>query len=64
MSNTLFGIFIVSIEISLCCLVVTIGTVRVNDDLVKEVKDLKYENTELKWELEQVDQMICNNDNN
>ena len=62
MSNLLFGIFMLVIQIMICCLVVTIGTVRVNDDLVKEVKDLKYENTELKWELEQVDQMICNNE--
>ena len=62
MSNLLFGLFISSIQIMICSLVVTIGTVRVNDDLVKEVKDLKYENTELKWELEQIDQMICNNE--
>ena len=62
MSNLLFGIFILSIQVMVCSLVVTIATVAINDDLVKEVKDLKYENTELKWELEQVDQMICNNE--
>ena len=62
MSNLLFGIFILSIQIMICSLVVAIGTVSINDDLVKEVIDLKYENTELKWELEQVDQMICNNE--
>lgn len=62
MSNLLFGILVLSIQIMVCSLVVTIGTVSINDDLVKEVIDLKYENTELKWELEQVDQMICNNE--
>ena len=62
MSNLLFGILVLSIQIMICSLVVTVGTVSFNDDLVKEVIDLKYENTELKWELEQVDQMICNNE--
>ena len=62
MSNLLFGIFILSIQIMVCSLVVTIGTVSVNDDLVNEVGNLKNENTELKWELDQVDQMICNNE--
>lgn len=32
------------------------------DDLSEEVTELKQENTELKWQLNQVDQMICNND--
>ena len=32
------------------------------EDLSEEVTILKQENTELKWELEQVDQMICNNE--
>ena len=32
------------------------------NDLSEEVTKLRQENTELKWELDQVDQMICNND--
>ena len=32
------------------------------DDLSKEVTQLKQEIIDLKWQLEQVDQMICNND--
>ena len=62
MSNLLFGIFILSIQVMICSLVVTIGTVAMNDDLVKKIVILKNENTELKWELDQVDQMICNNE--
>jgi len=62
MSNLLFGIFILSIQVMICSLVVTIATVAMNDDLVKEVVILKNENTELKWEIDQVDQMICNNE--
>lgn len=69
MSNLLFGIFILAIQIMVCSLVVTVGTVSINDDLVKEVIDLKYQNTLLdgkntqcKYELDQVDQMICNNE--
>lgn len=33
-----------------------------NQDLVKKNNLLEKENVELKWELEQVDQMICNNE--
>ena len=62
MSNLLFGIFILSIQVMVCSLVVTMGTVSINDDLVKEVVIFKNENTELKWKLDQVDQMICNNE--
>lgn len=69
MSNLLFGLLVLSIQIMICSLVVTIGTVSINDDLVKEVIDLKYqntlldgENTQCKYELDQVDQMICNNE--
>lgn len=62
MSNLLFGILVLSIQVMVCSLVVTIGTVSVNDDLVNEIGKLKSENTELKWELSQVDQMICNNE--
>lgn len=62
MSNTLFGIFVILIEFLLCCLIVTIGTISMNDDLIKKITKLEYENTELKWELEQVDQMVCNNE--
>ena len=62
MSNLLYGILVISVEIAICSLVVTIMTVSMNDDLTKEVINLKYENTELKWELDQVDQMICNNE--
>ena len=32
------------------------------NDLSEEVTKLRQENTELKWQLEQVDQMICNNE--
>ena len=32
------------------------------NDLSEEVTELKLENKELKWQLEQVDQMICNNE--
>lgn len=32
------------------------------DDLSEEVTKLKQENIELKWELDQVDQMICTNE--
>lgn len=62
MSNLLFGIFVLVIQIMVCSLAVTITTVSINDDLVNEVGNLKNENTELKWELSQVDQMICNNE--
>ena len=69
MSNLLFGILVLSIQIMICSLVVTIGTVSINNDLVKEVIDLKYQNTLLdgkntqcEYELDQVDQMICNNE--
>ena len=33
-----------------------------NEDLVKKNNILERDNTELKWELEQVNQMICNNE--
>ncbi len=32
------------------------------DDLSEEVTKLKQDNTELKWQLDQVDQMICTNE--
>ena len=69
MSNLLFGIFVIITQTMICSLVVNIATISINNDLVKEVIELKDENklindeiTELKWELNQVDQMICNNE--
>ena len=43
----------------LCKLIMFIA---IANDLSEEVTKLKQDNTELKWELEQVDQIICVND--
>lgn len=47
---------------SIILLIYLLMFMAIANDLSEEVTILKQENTELKWQLEQVDQMICNND--
>lgn len=54
MNNLLFGVWVLSIMVAICSFIVTWVTVNVNNDLVAEVVKLKYENKDLKWQLEEV----------
>lgn len=57
-----FSLACIGIIASIFLLCKLIMFMAIANDLSKEVTKLKQENTELKWQLEQVDQMICNND--
>ena len=56
---TLACIGIIASIFLLCKLIMFMA---IANDLSEEVTKLRQENIELKWELEQVDQMICNNE--
>lgn len=57
-----FSLACIGIITSIILLIYLLMFMAIANDLSEEVTILKQENTELKWELEQVDQMICNND--
>ena len=61
MSNKYFVALILSIQIAVCSLVVMFFYVNMANDLSNKVTKLEQENQQLKWELSQVDQMICAN---
>ena len=56
---TLACIGIIASIFLLCKLIMFMA---IANDLSEEVIKLRQDNTELKWELDQVDQMICNNE--
>lgn len=62
MSNFKFMILSLFVMLFIFNLVLLLFINSLNEDLVKKNNILERENTQLKWELEQVDQMICNND--
>lgn len=57
-----FSLACIGIIASIFLLCKLIMFMAIANDLSEEVTKLRQENTELKWQLEQVDQMICNND--
>ena len=57
-----FSLVCVGFCLSIFLLCKLIMFMAIANDLSKEVTKLKQENTELEWEVEQVDQMICNNE--
>ena len=57
-----FTIACIGIIASIFLLCKLIMFIAIANDLSEEVTKLKQDNTELKWELEQVDQIICVND--
>jgi len=62
MTNVKFMLLSAFIMIFIFNLVLLLVINALNEDLVKKNNILERDNTQLKWELEQVDQMICNND--
>lgn len=61
-TNVKFVLLSTFIMIFIFNLVLLLVINALNEDLVKKNNILERDNTQLKWELEQVDQMICNND--
>lgn len=57
-----FNLACIGIITSIILLIYLLMFMAIANDLSEEVIILKQENTELKWQLDQVDQMICNND--
>lgn len=57
-----FSLACIGIITSIILLIYLLMFMAIANDLSEEVTILKQENTELKWQLDQVDQMICNND--
>lgn len=57
-----FSLACIGIITSIILLIYLLMFMAIANDLSEEVTILKQENTELKWQLEQVDQMICNNE--
>ena len=57
-----FSLVCVGFCLSIFLLCKLIMFMAIANDLSEEITNLKQENTELKWQLEQVDKMICSND--
>ena len=57
-----FSLACVGIITSIILFVYLMMFMAIANDLSNEVTELRQENTELRWQLEQVNQMICNND--
>lgn len=57
-----FSLACIGIITSIILIIYLLMFMAIANDLSEEVTILKQENTELKWQLDQVDQMICNND--
>lgn len=58
-----FSLACIGIITSIILLIYLLMFMAIANDLSEEVTILKQENTELKWQLDQVDQMICTNEN-
>lgn len=61
MNNKYFGITVASIVFGITCLLITGLHIAAYKQEVRENDKLQQEIVEYKWQLEQVDQMICSN---
>lgn len=62
MSNKYFGIVVASISFGITCLLITGLHIAAYKQEVRENDKLQQEIVEYKWQLEQVDQMICSDE--
>lgn len=59
MKNKYFGLMVGSISFGITCLIGAVVFMTIAKDLSKKVDALEKEIIQYKWELEQVEQMIC-----
>ena len=59
MKNRQFGLMVGSIAFGITCLIGAGIFIKTTKDLSEKVETLEQEVTQYKWELEQIDQMIC-----
>ena len=61
MSNLLFGVWVLSIMVAVCSFIVTWVTLEINEDLVKENLNLRYERQELveiRWKYQELRELL------
>ena len=59
MSNKQFGITVFSVAFGIMCLIWGVLWMVMANDLGEKAEILELENQQLRWENEQIDQMIC-----